>query len=564
MTKEHKNTPENTHVVSTVKKNTRRKNSHIVTTVQNNSVRKSMQRNASADISLSGMPSFFSAIMSTDFLQLPQTQEEKRILINHFYKTDPIVGQSIDLHSELPLSKVRLSLPKVTNETEAIEKGFESAHDRAEYILDFYERMSKNIKLFSKLIESAHLYFLDGDVYLFAQESDVAIPENEIQRHVLEDGTVRDNLKELSEKYYKGWEKLITLPPDMVSVESIPFTDEETLELKLDSKTKKLIEESTTDEESAKKTRLIPDEIKDYVLANEDIPLGTNPNEGSFCYHLSRKKISYEEYGVSLIERCLRVLMYREKLRQAQTQIADRAMTPKRLIWGEDLSPDDVEDLREQVDTALLDPDYSIITNYEVHWEEIGSRDRLLDLASEYDVTDKHLYIGLGVTESLLVGESSYGGDRLRLEVINTRYLLFREILQTYVEDFLFEPVAKKKGFHEKDKWGNIRYIFPNLSFTRLAIRDNQDTYEQLFNLYQKGSISVSVILELLNIDPEDTKEKLIKDLFTVNDAVFNELIRNIYQTIADRISTDTNIFERLIENLNLVSTVPKDEGQML
>ena len=177
-------------------------------------------------------------------------------------------------------------------------------------------------------------------------------------------------------------------------------------------------------------------------------------------------------------------------------------------------------------------------------------------------VTDKHLFIGLGVTESLLVGETSYGGDRLRIEVINTRYLLFREIIQTFVEDVLFEPIAKKKGFVEHDKWGNIRYIFPKLQFTRLALRDNQDTYDQLFNLYQKGSISIGVILELLNIDPEDTKSQLEKDLFTVNDAVFNEMIRALYDRVSDRIAEDTNLVDILIGNLKLERTAEGEEEE--
>lgn len=533
-----------------------------MTRISNSSVQAQMQRNASTDIALSDQTTFFSTFLSTDFLQLPQTPQEKRILIHHFYKTDPIVGQSIDLHSELPLSKVRLAKPKVFNGGEAKKLGFDDANDRAEYILDFFERMSKNIKLFDKLLEIAHQWYLDGDVYVFVEDSDIELPEDKVTRILQEDGSIKDNSAEIARKVYKGWEKLFLLPPDLMKVEAIHFTDSEEIELLPDTKTKKLIDSADFDEESRRKVDGIPDEIKEYIQREENIPLGTDPYQGSFCYHMSRKKIAYEEYGVSLVERCLRTLLFREKLRQTQTQIADRAMTPKRVVWGEDLSEVDVDDLREQVDSALVDPDFSIVTNYEVHWDEIGSRDRLLDLATEYDVSDKHLYIGLGVTESLLVGETSYGGDRLRIEVINTRYMLFREILQTFVEDFVFEPVARKKGFLEHDKWGNVRTIYPKLQFTRLALRDNQDTYDQLFNLYQKGSISIGVILELLNIDPEDTKSQLEKDMFTVNDAVFNELIRNLYDRVADRIAEETDLVDRLIKYLKLTKE-GEEEGEV-
>jgi len=256
--------------------------------------------------------------------------------------------------------------------------------------------------------------------------------------------------------------------------------------------------------------------------------------------------------GLSRTSNCLRTLYYREKLRQAQTQIASRAMTPKRIVWAEDISEVDVEDLREQVDLSLVDPDYSIVANYEVHWEEMGSKDRLLDLSSEYEITDKQLHAGLGVTESLLSGETLYSGDRLKLEVINTRYMFLREVLQEYVEEYLFKPVAKRKGFVEKNEWGEEVVLFPRLSFTRLPLRDSQDTYDALFNLYQKGSISIDLILEMFNIDPDDTRVKIEKDMFTVNDAVFNEVVRGIYGAVGQSIAENTDVADKITKYLNL------------
>jgi hypothetical protein len=249
---------------------------------------------------------------------------------------------------------------------------------------------------------------------------------------------------------------------------------------------------------------------------------------------------------------CLRTLYYREKLRQAQTQIADRAMTPRRVVWAEDISDTDAEDLREQVDLALVDPDYSIVTNYEVHWEEMSSKDRLLDLSTEYEITDKQLFAGLGVTESLMNGETLYSGDRLKLEVINTRYLFLREVLQEYVEEYLFKPVARRKGFIEQDEWGEEVVLYPRLSFTRLPLRDSQDTYDALFNLYQKGSISIDLILEMFNIDPHDTRVKIERDMFTVNDATFNEVIRAIYSGVAEKIVQGTDVADKIIKYLGL------------
>lgn len=525
---------------------------------------------SSANTTLSGTGSFFSPQMGPDFLELPQSLREKREIYRHFYDRDPIVGQAIDLHTELPLSKVRLSTPK----PRTCPKGFKSPEDYGKYILNFFEKMATKIKLLDRLITATRHFWLDGNVFIFAEDSAVQVPvdvghrvEKTARRVLNADGSGSEyedeTLTELPDredrelayfqKKYTGWDKLVIIPIDQISLTSFSFSDKARIELIPSDRDRTLIEQAQAgDERALEMVNEIPREVRDYIESGKLIPLGTDPNEGSFCYHLTSRRLAGQELGSSILDRCLQTLYYREKLRQAQTLIASRAMTPKRLIWGENLDDDAVEDLRQQVDLALVDPDYSIVTNYEVHWEEIGARDRLLDLSSEYEITDKQLYSGLGVTESLLNGESTFSGDRVKLEVLNTRYMTFREKVQEYVEEYLFKPVARRKGFVETDEWGEERVLYPKLSFTRLALRDSQDTFDALFNLYQKGSISIDLILEMFNIDASDTKEKIERDMFTVNDVAFNEVSRGIYGEVARMLAEKTDVMEKIAEYLKL------------
>jgi len=531
----------------------------------------------SLNTSMASAGQFFSPQLSTDFLELPQSLREKREIYRHFYNTDPIVGQSIDLHTELPLSKVRLATPKPT----ACPKGFKDAHDYANYILWFFTQMCDRIKLFPRLVTMVHHYWLDGGVFVFAEDSAVDVPsevgfdEKQIVKSVVtESGEAKEEAEvdlverkdrddkelEFYQKEYQGWDRLILLPIDQVKITTYSFTDKMRVELIPADRDRALISEAKTGDEFAEEmVQEIPQEVREHIENGNLIPLGTDPDEGSFCYYLAGRRGAGEDLGQSILDRVLRTLYYREKLRQAQTQIASRAMTPKRIVWGDRISQGDVEDLREQVDLALVDPDYSIVTNYEVRWEEIGARDRLLDLSSEYDITDKQLYAGLGVTESLLSGETLYSGDRLKLEVINTRYMFLREMVQEYVENYLFKPVARRKGFVEKNSWGEEVVLYPRLSFTRLPLRDSQDTYDALFNLYQKGSIDISLILEMFNIDPDDTRVKLEKDMFTVNDAMFNEVMRGIYSAVSQNIIDETNVVDKVIETLKLQKKPPAE-----
>lgn len=525
----------------------------------------------SGNTALSSNQAFFSAQLSTDFLELPQSLREKRELYRHFYNADEIVAQSIDLHTELPLSKVRLAQPK----PRTCPKGFESPDDYGKYILTFFEKMCRKVRLFQRLITAVHHYWLDGTTVLFAEDSEVEVPQEvgyERQRQkrsvLLDNGSaveeedddvwVEKTSREEEElayyqKHYQGWERLVLFSMDQIKVTTLNYSDKVRVELIPTDRDRALMDQAATGDEAAQEmVEGIPHEIREFIHQGKLIPLGTDPDEGSFCYLLMGRQGIGDDLGQSILDRCLRTLLFREKLRQAQTQIASRAMTPRRIVWAEDISEADVDALREQVDLALVDPDYTIVTNYEVHWEEMGSRDRLLDLSTEYEQTERRLRTGLGVTESLLSGETLYSGDRLKLEVINQRYLFLREILQEYVEEYLFKPVARRKGFIEKDKWGDEVVLYPHLSFTRLPLRDSQDTYDALFNLYQKGSIPVELILEMFNIDPYDTKTKLEHDLFTVNDAVFNEVMRGIYGALGNTIAEQTDVSERVVKYLGL------------
>ena len=529
--------------------------------------------------SLASAGQFFSPQLSTDFLELPQSLREKREIYRHFYNADPIVGQAIDLHTELPLSKVRLATPKPTT----CPEGFKDVHDYASYILWFFTEMCSHTKLFQRLVTMVHHLWLDGGIFCWAEDSAVDVPpeigydkkqtgtksivtDSGDTKEEPEFGFVEREDKEDQElahyqKNYKGWDRIILLPIDQVKATSYSFTDKMRIELIPADRDRALVSQAKMGDPIAEEmVKEIPEEVREHLENGKLIPLGTDPDEGSFCFYLAGRRGAGEDLGQSILDRCLRQLYFKDKLRQAQTQIASRAMTPKRIIWADRISEMDVNDLREQVDLALVDPDYSIVANYEVHWEEMGARDRLLDLSNEYEIINKEIHTGLGVTESLLSGETLYSGDRLKLEVINTRYMFLREMLQDYVENYLFKPVARRKGFVEKNAWGEEVVLYPKLSFTRLPLRDSQDTFDALLNLYQKGSIPISVILELFNLDPDDIKVKLEEDLFTANDATFNEVLRSIYGSAAQSIVDGTNVVDKIIEALKLKKVAPKEE----
>lgn len=499
---------------------------------------------------------YYSPQLSTDFLQLPQSQEELRLFYNYFYENQPLVGQAIDLRTEMLLSKIRFRRPEAKNQA------------LADAAMRFCERWADRIRLLDRLLVITHELTLYGGSFVFVEDATPDMPEDVTHEKVLvpdAEGNLQSQLiprqdgkaREVAwlKKNYRGWTDIHTYPADRIVMEAYPFTRHRTFELVPDESAKELIDKAVQGDEKAKRiVETMPQDIVDKVLLGEPIYLNTDPYAGSFITYLARKKSDSQLYGTSLLQRCLRDLIQLDKYRQAQSQISDRHMTPYRIVWAADLSLSDLDDLRDQVDLALQDPDYSIVTNYELHWEERGGgqENRLLELSSEYDRIDRHLYAGLGVTESLLSGESSYSGDRINLEVINWRDMIRREQLQNFVDFQILEPMCARMGFVEQDEDGNLQTIFPRLSFTRIGIRDHQESFDALFNLYQKGSLSIDTILDLLGIDPETEKQRVRRDLFTVNDPVFNELIRGLYGAVSSKLSDSSDVSERIAKELGL------------
>ena len=506
---------------------------------------------------------FYSPELSTDFLELPQSDDEKRNFYRFFYDHDPFIGQAIDLLTEMPLSKVRLRKPQAKNKKIAAAS------------LRFCEKWAKKVGLLHRLLEITHEWNLFGEAHIFSEDTSPDMPEDiryEAVGIISEEGEARRELRlredaneravKWLKKNYKGWTAIRTFPPEQVHLESFPFTDEKLVELIPDSKTKAVVERARQGDPHAQRVvNSMPKDVVAAVSAGQNIPLNTDPDAGSFYYYMARKRSQYEPRGKSILQRCLRWLVFRDKVRQSLTSIASRHMTPYRLIYAEDMNAEQTEDLREQVDLALGDPDYSIITNFQVTWEEMGADQRLPDWSWVFDFTDRQMYAGLGMTESLLTGEASYSGDRINLEVINMRFMLMREVLQDLVENQFFKPMCARMGFVEEDEDGNMEVIVPGLSFTRLSFRDNTETFDALFNLYQKGSLDVETILEHLNLDPDTVREKLQRDFGTFNDATFNELLRGLYSRVGDALAENSNFAEKTASMLDLEYKKPVEES---
>jgi hypothetical protein len=361
----------------------------------------------------------------------------------------------------------------------------------------------------------------------------------------------REIFGHLTNDSYEGLEKIKTLPIDQISIEPGGISGGAAI----------MYKPSEAEKQNYLDHPETPAEVVAELEDSGTIELNQDPFHGSYVIHFARKKADYELHGRSLLQRCMRSIIYREKLRQVQTSLASRNMTPKSLITAPGVDVSQLAQLRSQVDEMKSDPDFSLITNYEVNWQEIGSEGRLLQLEGEWQHTNSDLAIGLGFSPEILIGEGMYGGNRIQLEILNNTYTQFRETLTTLIENSIFKPISMMKGFYEMDDYKRPRWIYPKVTFGRMGLRDSGDTYEMMMNLYSRGSLPVSLILEFLNIDAETVKRQLEDDLFTVNDSKFNEGLSAIYGQLAQTVVEKSNVTARFMEGLNLKDKEFEDKG---
>src|SRR5271166_5909033 len=385
-----------------------------------------------------------------------------------------------------------------------------------------------------ELMEMKHL------LYLMEKQKELLEELKELREDKKEE---LEPFSHVTNKDYDGPNKIQILPPEQMEVANEgQMEDGPTIYYKPPEEQKQAYLEDPD----------VPAEVKEKIQTEGKIPLNQDPMKGSYVIHFARKKSGYELHGRSILQRCIRTVIYREKLRQVQSTLASRNMTPKTMVIAPGIPTSEVMALRAHIDEAKADPDYSVVLNYEARWEEIGSEGRLLVLDGEYNHTNSDLAIGLGLSPEILIGEGMYSGNRIQLEIMNVSYLQFRDLLTGIIEAQIFKPLSMEKGFYEIDKYGRPRWIFPKVSFSRMALRDSGDLYDMLFNLYSKGSLPVDIIYEFLNLDPEDCERKLEDALFTVKDSKFNEMLSNIYGSVGEWMMANTDLGKKLTRGLQL------------
>lgn len=476
-----------------------------------------MSRNMSKTASACGgganvknsLPGFYHPEFEPSSILLPRDYREINAWCRYFYKYDPLVSTAIDSHAELPMSSIRMTLPQGRDK------------NKNKKIQTEYEEMcsTEGIDLFNKLLQMGVEYYKLGNVFPFARWSE--------QKN--------------------RWSQLTLLDPDYIELEKLQFTDVMRIDLIPNEQMKKIVNNGPDNPKTGILYKAIPEDVRELVQTGKKIPLNTDPFHGSHVSHISYKMADYDLVGTGIIERNFKTLIYKDRLRQSQDAIAARHLTPKHLIWAEATGMADLNIIREQIDNAFADPDYAIITNYELHWDLIGTSQGLMQLEGEWNWINEELLIGLMINKSFLLGEGSYANGQTVLEVMNQKYSIYRERIESYIIQYLFLPMAKRNDWAEYEegtvkKEKKIRWLYPKIKWDRLNFVDDTAHKQMLAQMVTQGQIDMQTWLECFGLDSETVKDRLKRfegtpldiNYFTMMNGAATEAGRSLAPAIAE------------------------------
>jgi len=498
---------------------------------------------------------------------------EKNILYRYFYRYNPVIARVVDLHTNLPLSKIRLQAPRGVPE---IVKDF---------VTTFYNRIMERTNFNEVLREMVLHHNIYGDAHTLVDDSytgnrELAHPEileenlynrseedraklNDIEDRYSKDPesvSVQERREYLDAKFigfydvgYQGPNRISKIEfHRILEIMENPDLGYEAITIETEPALQELIAQGLTH-----------DDLKELgytegflrLLNQEDVPsdgstitVDNDTLEGD-AYLLRLRRTS----GFSLIERVINECLEWYFAKKALQAKMDNFGKIGRIVTSEGLSEDQVALLRTEVERMLNDPGYAVVANFPITWEEVNSfiKDELDDLIDASENLVDTISMGTGIPQSLITGDSTYSGDNVKLDILNVEYLAFKNRVEALIEDRLLKPIALRKGLITIDEWGTPRLIYPKLTFSRMSLR-SQDVFDILFSLFQKGSLPVSVIYDLLNLDVDDIDRGLKEDLFTLKDPNFNEMMRDLYTALPDDIAASTDLRKRLIETLGL------------
>lgn len=414
-------------------------------------------------------------------IELPRSQIQVFRWARYFFKLDPIVQAAIGKLSGFPVTDVLFDSGSVEDENDAQD-------DRLEALRKAYEKVFvRNLQIRRLLIEIGLDYWLYGNCFVMG---DFVQTDDQAQR---------------------VWRRFVRLDPSRVQIDVDPLTQDRAYKYDIPEITKKIVRD--------KKPRAvfdrIPEIIKKAVRENKFVVL-SNRN----IFHFSRPSESGEGsvWGTPTVLPVMKLLMYRNMLRQAQEAIAHEHIVPLRIYFLEPQADQTTNpfaqwntvanDLAEQLKAAANDPNYKLVSPLPVGVLNLGGDARALLITPEVEQVQEELLAGMGVPREFIFGGMSWTGSSVSLRILENDFITYRLLLGDFL-DFAVHRMAEERG-----DWvpGEPDDHLPKPRLSDLKMQDDVQLKQILVDMNAQGKIPDEVVYEAFDLDPKSMREQLLSE----------------------------------------------------
>ena len=515
------------------------------------------------------------------------TTSQKKSLFYYLATFSPLISRIVDLHTKLPLSTFRIQKPK--HDIDIVQ----------DYVYDYFDRLVNTAKFKEELksIIRERCIFGSGiarveDDFAFTKDTLINPDLSNLTLPQLDQDEI-DKINEINNQYNSdpesvSWQDkkfvleqyLLKINKDYKGIKNFKAVSQlEVKEIMINKDIDYLIytlPASPNIRQALSNVTIGYDNDQDYKEAIETlkslgyseaiIRLNLNSestdaiqidtdafnDDGAYMVVLSSGS-NPESLEDSILNRVLEPAVRNMNAIRTANKLVKLSTKIDRLVSAPNASLAQLEQLQNDLVQMAEAPEGSLIAvNFEVNVDELklDIKDDL-NLDDTIERTSKEITSALGIPDSIISGDGTYGDSFIKVELLSTEYVEFRNQLKSFIEDEIFKPIAIKKGFITLDQWGEPTPIIPSVRFDKFSIARGSEDMQLLRDLVSSNILPKRVILDQLGMNVEDVEQGLQREQLTyLNDKVQESMNENINEILTTYLKDNPDLIKTALEAL--------------
>lgn len=433
---------------------------------------------------------YTSPMLTLSDFKMPKTTTEFFKWCKYYYTFDPLIAGAINACATFPITEIYLE-DMVANEGEGqiSDEGIAGEDGESDTLKLYKKVLLNNIKLVDLCILIGIDYYLYGNCFVFGE---------------MKQG--QDGKPE--------WSNVIRLDPNKIYIDYNAVDQSRRYRWVVPENIAKICREKAPKEEYAK----IPEIIKKAVAEKKSILLNSKN-----IYHFSRPSDSGGDggvWGVPIIAHVLKLVTYRNILRQAQEAIAREHIVPMRIFYMQSSGPGSdymqtnnwenvSQNLAAHITRSVRDPNYKVVSPYPLGVLNVGGEGKQLLLTPEIEQVQSEILAGMNVPREFIFGGVSYSGTSISLRILENQFITYRLKLLDFINNFLIKRMAEARG-EWTSELDDDRLVTAKM--VEMKMVDDVQQKQIIVDLNARGKVTDDYMWKALGLDPDKIRAGLKKE----------------------------------------------------